>query len=48
MISHIVGGGLGVLVLLVCLIKGIAARSAWAIVSGIIYGLSFIQLSRVC
>ena len=47
MISHIVGGGLGVLVLLVCLIKGIAARSAWAIVSGIIYGLSFIQLYTI-
>ena len=47
MISHIVGGGLGVIVLLLCLWKGIAARSAWAIVSSVIYGVSFIQLYTI-
>jgi len=47
MISHIIGGGLGVIVLLLCLWKGIAARSAWSIVSGVIYGASFIQLYTI-
>ena len=47
MISHIVGGGVGVLVLLLCLIKGIVARSGWNIVSGMIYGITFIQLYTI-
>ena len=47
MISHIVGGGVGVLVLLLCLIKGIVARSGWNIVSGVIYGITFIQLYTI-
>lgn len=47
MISHIVGGGLGVLVLAACLVLSIVHRSAWGIVSGIIYGISFIQLYAI-
>ena len=47
MISHIVGGALGIIVLLLCLAKGIVARNGWAIVSGIVYGVSFIQLYAI-
>lgn len=47
MISHIVGGALGVLVLAACLWVSIVHRSAWGIVSGCIYGVSFIQLYAI-
>ena len=47
MISHIVGGGLGVLTLTACLIVSIAHRSPWGIVSSAIYGLSYIQLYSI-
>ena len=47
MISHIVGGGLGVLVLLACLMISIRARSAWGVVSSAVYGASFIQLYTI-
>ena len=47
MISHIVGGALGVVVLFVCLLLSINQRSAWAIVGSAIYGVSFIQLYTI-
>ncbi len=47
MISHIVGGALGVLTLLACLFLSIRARNVWGIVSGAIYGVSFIQLYTI-
>ena len=47
MISHIVGGGLGIAVLLACLFLSIAHRSAWGVVSSAIYGASFIQLYTI-
>ncbi|MBR5232460.1 MAG: hemolysin III family protein [Clostridia bacterium] len=47
MISHIVGGGMGVIVLFVCLLLSILQRSAWGIVASAIYGLSFIQLYTI-
>ena len=47
MISHIVGGGLGVIVLFVCLLLSILRRSAWGIAASVIYGLSFIQLYTI-
>ncbi len=43
-ISHIVGGGIGVLVLLYCLVSSIIQRDGWKIVGSIVYGISFIQL----
>lgn len=43
-ISHIVGGGLGVIVLLYCLVYSIIQRDGWKIIGSIIYGISFIQL----
>lgn len=47
MISHIVGGAVGIVVLLLCLVRGIIARDGWIIVSGIVYGVSFIQLYAI-
>ncbi len=47
MISHIVGGAAGILVLTFCLILSIMHRNPWAIVSGSIYGVMFIQLYAI-
>ena len=47
MISHIVGGGLGVIALVACLWVSLLHKSAWGIVSGAIYGASFIQLYAI-
>ena len=44
MVTHIVGGGLGVLILLACLIKGILARSALDVVGSAIFGGAMIVL----
>lgn len=44
MISHITGGGFGILVLLACLFVSISHKNSWGIASGAIYGLSYIQL----
>ena len=44
MVTHIVGGGLGVLILLACLIKGILARSALDVVGSAIFGGTMIVL----
>ena len=47
MISHIVGGGLGVLVLIACIWISIVHRSLWGVVSSAVYGFSFIQLYTI-
>lgn len=47
MVSHIVGGGLGVCVLVICLVISILRRNVWGIVGGAIYGISFIQLYTI-
>lgn len=47
MVSHIVGGGLGVIVLAVSVILSAIRQNPWAIFSSIIYGLSFIQLYTI-
>lgn len=44
MISHIVGGGLGFVALLFCVIVAAYNQNAWGIASGLIYGLSVILL----
>lgn len=41
-VSHIVGGGLSVIVLALCVVRAALHRDAWAIVSSAIYGLSLI------
>lgn len=44
MISHIVGSGLGVVVLLTCVIRAALRGNTAGIVSSVIYGVSFITL----
>ena len=44
MVTHIVGGGLGLIALLVCVIRAAYAQNIWGIVSGLVYGFSVILL----
>ena len=44
MVTHIVGGGLGLVALLVCVILAAYAQNIWGIVSGLAYGFSVILL----
>ena len=44
MITHIVGGGLGVVALLICVIVAAYNRNMWGIASGLVYGFSVILL----
>lgn len=47
MVSHIVGGGLGVIVLFLCLIKSFLNHDAYQVVSSFIYGFSMIILYSI-
>lgn len=47
MITHIVGGGLGLVMLLMCVIKASYSRNTWGIVASVIYGISLISLYTV-
>ena len=47
MITHIVGGGLGLVMLLMCVIKASYSRNPWGIVASVIYGVSLISLYTV-
>ena len=44
MVSHIVGGGLGVIALTACLTVSIIRQSIFGIIGGAIYGISLILL----
>lgn len=44
MISHIVGGGLGVVALLVCVIIAAFAQNVWGVATALVYGISVILL----
>ena len=44
MVTHIVGGGLGVLALIACVIVAAINKNTWGIVSGSIYGATVILL----
>ena len=44
MITHIVGGGLGVVALLFCVIVAAYNQNIWGVVSGLIYGFSVVLL----
>jgi len=44
MITHIVGGGLGVVALLACAIVAALSNNVWGIVSGLIYGATVVLL----
>ncbi len=47
MITHIVGGGLGVAMLLMCVIKAAYSRNVWGVVASVVYGISLIALYTV-
>lgn len=44
MVSHIVGGGLGVVALVLCVVFSALHRNPWAVVGSSIYGVSMIAL----
>ena len=44
MVTHIVGGGMGVMALVLCVALAALRRNVWGIVSGSIYGFSMIAL----
>lgn len=44
MVTHIVGGGLGVIYLVIAVLVGSFHRNPWAIVSGAVYGFSTVAL----
>ncbi len=46
-VSHIVGGGFGIVVLVLCVIISATHRNAWALVSSAIYGFSMVALYSV-
>ena len=47
MVTHIVGGGLGVIALLMCLEKCLRLNNAWGVLGSMIYGGSMIALYAV-
>lgn len=47
MVSHIVGGGFGVIALVLCVIRSALFSDAWAVVSSAIYGASMVMLYTV-
>ncbi len=46
-VSHIVGGGFGVIALLACVLRAALRGNAWGVVAGAIYGASMILLYTV-
>ncbi len=46
-VTHIVGGGIGVIVLLLCLWRALIHPDRWKIAGSIVYGISFIQLYTI-
>ena len=46
-VTHIVGGGIGILVLLLCLWRACLAQDGWKLAGSLIYGISFIQLYTI-
>jgi len=47
MTSHIVGGGLGIIMLIMCIVLAVIKNNVWAIISCSIYGASLIMLYTV-
>ena len=47
MVSHITGGGLGVIALVLCIVKAAIHQNTWGVVSAVIYGVSLICLYTV-
>ena len=47
MITHIVGGGLGIFVLVTCILRAALNRNTYGIVSSAIYGTSFLAMFTI-
>lgn len=47
MVTHIVGGALGVLALVLCPVVGVRHHSAWSVVSGAVFGFSLLVLYTI-
>lgn len=47
MVTHIVGGALGILALVLCPIAGARHHSAWSVVSGCVYGFCMLVLYSI-
>ena len=47
MVTHIVGGALGILAIVLCVIVGAKHHSAYAVVSGAVYGASMLSLYAI-
>lgn len=47
MVTHIVGGGIGIIVFLLCLWRALVSPDGWKIAGSLIYGISFIQLYTI-
>jgi len=47
MVTHIIGGALGVIALILCPIFGARHHSAWSVVSGTVYALSMLTLYAI-
>lgn len=46
-VSHIVGGGIGIVVFFLCLWRAFSDSSGWKFAGSLIYGISFIQLYTI-
>ncbi len=44
MVTHIVGGGLGVIGLVLCVLRAVLHHNPWGVASAIVYGVSMISL----
>ena len=47
MVTHIVGGGLAVIGLILCVIRAILARNLWGVITGTLYGIALIAMYTV-
>lgn len=47
MVTHIVGGALGIVALVLCAVVGAKHHSAWSVVSGCVYGATMIVLYTI-
>ena len=46
-ISHVAGGGIAVILLVLCVVRAILHRDPWAIVGSTVYGLSLVSLYTI-
>ena len=47
MVTHIVGGGLAVIGLILCVIRALLARNLWGVITGAIYGIALIAMYTI-